>query len=319
MAEEFGAHPIVINLHPYTVKERMPSIKFLLERGQNPEVILTKGLFSLGSFNVSSQTQEEVEMIAAQYDNAIYLGTPLRQPGIPQVNMTTHHRLPAVRLPGDPEHGPADGVQPGARRPPALQAVPPGAVWRVSLMIGSVTAGNDAAVQSTGRARAHGWRESATTPICAVPSMARRRRRWGSRACCVLAHSPQGCYQLVDAAFGWQDADYTETLTLCTKLCEDEIVHGGEELLARTILEAQELNVPIMFVLTACGPEIVGDDIVAVCEEMSAQVSFPIVPIQCAGFRGDQNRGTDIALEAILKHLVPGDGDGPARSRARCA
>jgi len=140
----------------------------------------------------------------------------------------------------------------------------------------------------------------------------------GVTGCCVLAHSPQGCYQLVDAAFGWQDADYTETLTLCTKLCEDEIVHGGEELLARTILEAQELKAPILFVVTACGPEIVGDDIVAVCEDMSARVSFRIVPIQCAGFRGDQNRGTDIALEAILKHLVPGDGDGQKIPRSVC-
>ncbi len=94
MAQEFGAHPIIINFHPYTIKERMPSIKFLLQRGENPEVILTKGLFSLGSFNVSSETQEEVEMIAAQYDNAIYLGSPLRQPGIPQLNMTTQTGYP---------------------------------------------------------------------------------------------------------------------------------------------------------------------------------------------------------------------------------
>jgi nitrogenase molybdenum-iron protein alpha/beta subunit len=89
MAEEFGAHPVVINLHPYTVKERMPSIEFLIERGQNPEVVLTRGLFSLGSFSVSSETQDEVEDIAAQYDDAIYLGSPLRQPGVPQLNMTT--------------------------------------------------------------------------------------------------------------------------------------------------------------------------------------------------------------------------------------
>jgi nitrogenase molybdenum-iron protein alpha/beta subunit len=89
MAQEFGAHPVVINLHPYTVKERMPSIKFLLERGENPEVILTQGLFSLGSFNVSSETQVEVEGIARQYDDAIYLGSPLRQPGVPQMNLTT--------------------------------------------------------------------------------------------------------------------------------------------------------------------------------------------------------------------------------------
>ena len=130
----------------------------------------------------------------------------------------------------------------------------------------------------------------------------------GVTGCCVLAHSPQGCYMLVDAAFDWQDADYTETLILSTKLCEDEIVHGGEELLARTILEAQELEVPIMFVLSACGPEIIGDDIVAVCEDMRSQVNFKIVPIKCAGFRGDQNDGIDIALDAILKELVVDGG-----------
>jgi nitrogenase molybdenum-iron protein alpha/beta subunit len=130
----------------------------------------------------------------------------------------------------------------------------------------------------------------------------------GIRGCCVLSHSPQGCHQLVDAAFGWQNADYTETQTLCTKLCEDEIVHGGEEVLARTIVEARELDVPILFVLTACGPEIVGDDIVAVCEEMRSQVDFQLVPIPCAGFRGDQNHGIDLALEALLRYVASTDG-----------
>jgi nitrogenase molybdenum-iron protein alpha/beta subunit len=132
----------------------------------------------------------------------------------------------------------------------------------------------------------------------------------GITGCGVLSHSPQGCHQLVSAAFGWQDADYTETELLCTKLCEDEIVHGGEGLLARTILEARELDVPVLFVLTACGPEIVGDDIEAVCGELRDQVGFELVPVQCAGFRGDQNWGTDIALSAVVEHLVPAGGGG---------
>jgi nitrogenase molybdenum-iron protein alpha/beta subunit len=89
MAEEHGAHPVIINLHPYTIKERLPSIRFLLERGQNPEIILTEGLFALGSFTSSSATQREVAEIAASYSNALYLGTPSRQPGIPQINLTT--------------------------------------------------------------------------------------------------------------------------------------------------------------------------------------------------------------------------------------
>lgn len=140
----------------------------------------------------------------------------------------------------------------------------------------------------------------------------------GVRGCSVLAHSPQGCFQLVDTAFGWQDADYTETTTLCTKLCEDEIVYGGEELLARTIREAETLDISVMFVLTACGPEIVGDDIVAVCQEVAPEVPFQIVPIPCAGFRGDQNVGTDIALEAMMRALVPTDPVGEAIPKSVC-
>lgn len=126
----------------------------------------------------------------------------------------------------------------------------------------------------------------------------------GVSGCCVLAHSPQGCYLLAEAAFGWQSEDYTETEILCTKLCEDEIVYGGESALARTILEAGSLNVPIMFVLSACGPEIVGDNIIAVCEEMRPKVGFEIVPIECAGFRGSQYDGVDIALDALLRKLT---------------
>jgi len=94
MAEEFGGHPVVINLHPYTIKERMPSIKFLLKQGQNPDVILTKGLFSLGTFRSSWQTESELEAIARQYDNAVYLGSPLRQPGVPQINLSTQTGYP---------------------------------------------------------------------------------------------------------------------------------------------------------------------------------------------------------------------------------
>ncbi len=138
---------------------------------------------------------------------------------------------------------------------------------------------------------------------------------------CILAHSPQGCELLVGTAFSWQQADYIETKSLCTKLCEDEIVHGGEETLARTIEEAKAFDVPVVFVLTACGPEIVGDDIRAVCDEMADRVPFRLVPIECAGFRGSQYDGIDIALDAILSDVAgeassPDDfaaGDGPIR------
>ena len=120
----------------------------------------------------------------------------------------------------------------------------------------------------------------------------------------LLAHSPQGCEYLVNNAFASQECDYMETITLCTKLCVDEIVHGGEDILARTIREAKDLPISALFVISACGPEIVGDDIVAVCETLQPEVKFRLVPIPCAGFRGSQYDGIDIALDTIIKRLV---------------
>jgi nitrogenase molybdenum-iron protein alpha/beta subunit len=84
----------------------------------------------------------------------------------------------------------------------------------------------------------------------------------------------------------------------------DEIVHGGEDILARTIREAKDLPISALFVISACGPEIVGDDIVAVCEAMQPEVKFRLVPVPCAGFRGSQYDGIDIALDTIIKRLV---------------
>jgi len=125
----------------------------------------------------------------------------------------------------------------------------------------------------------------------------------------LLAHSPQGCEYLVNNAFASQECDYMETVTLCTKLCVDEIVHGGEDILARTIREAKDLPISALFVISACGPEIVGDDIVAVCETLQPEIKFRLVPIPCAGFRGSQYDGIDIALDTILKRLVKNGGE----------
>jgi len=104
MAEEFGAAPVVVNLHPYTVKERRPTIKFLLSEGQNPEIVLTRGLFRLGAFESSSETETEIEDLAAEVAargrRPIYFGVPSRMPGrgcpsgCPVVNLTNEVGTP---------------------------------------------------------------------------------------------------------------------------------------------------------------------------------------------------------------------------------
>lgn len=127
---------------------------------------------------------------------------------------------------------------------------------------------------------------------------------FGFEHACVIAHSPQGCQLSADVAFRWQQADYTVTEVLCSKLCEDEIVHGGEDTLRRTILDAKTYDVPLVFVVSACGPEIVGDNIEAVAEEMESIVDFEIIPVPAPGFLGSQYKGIDIALETLINRYV---------------
>jgi nitrogenase molybdenum-iron protein alpha/beta subunit len=148
--------------------------------------------------------------------------------------------------------------------------------------------------------------ESCTDPYLRCAFNGAALTALGVSGSALLAHSPQGCEYLVNAAFAAQECDYMETMTLCTKLCVDEIVHGGEDILARTIREVKGLKISALFVISACGPEIVGDDIVAVCESLQPEVKFRLVPIESAGFRGSQYDGIDIALDTMIKRLVDG-------------
>jgi nitrogenase molybdenum-iron protein alpha/beta subunit len=151
-------------------------------------------------------------------------------------------------------------------------------------------------------------RESCSDPYLRCAFHGAALTALGVSGSALLAHSPQGCEYLVNAAFALQECDYMETMTLCTKLCVDEIVHGGEDILARTIREAKGLPISTLFVVSACGPEIVGDDIAAVCESLQPEVNFRLVPVASPGFKGSLYDGIDIALGSILKQFVDGSG-----------
>jgi nitrogenase molybdenum-iron protein alpha/beta subunit len=72
----------------------MPSIKYLLETGLNPEVILTPGVFRLGSYSEMSETEEELEKVVQGYDNVIYFGSSDRYPPCTVVNLGLISRFP---------------------------------------------------------------------------------------------------------------------------------------------------------------------------------------------------------------------------------
>lgn len=94
MAGELGMEAVIFNMHPYTLRERKAAIQFLLEGGENPEIVLTKGAFEMGSYQVSKQTQDEMEAFINGSDDFVYFGSPRRFPGVPLVNLSTEIGYP---------------------------------------------------------------------------------------------------------------------------------------------------------------------------------------------------------------------------------
>jgi nitrogenase molybdenum-iron protein beta chain len=56
-----------------------------------------------------------------------------------------------------------------------------------------------------------------------------------------------------------------------------------------------------IIVLSGCASEIIGDDIEAVCADIAKRRGKKIIPIRCAGFHGNHNKGVDIALETLIR------------------
>jgi light-independent protochlorophyllide reductase B subunit len=153
---------------------------------------------------------------------------------------------------------------------------------------------------TTGHASTEGAEHGCLDPYLRCAFAGAGKTLAGVLDACLVLHSPQGCHGVIGDALGSQRVDFSEAHVVSSKLCETEIVYGGEERLKETIREAQSYGAPYLFVMSACGPEVVGDDIAAVCEAMTRECGVPVVPMECAGFRGNEHQGIDIALEKLL-------------------
>lgn len=124
----------------------------------------------------------------------------------------------------------------------------------------------------------------------------------GMRNTSIVVHSPQGCELTVGCAYSYLNIDYTQRFIACSRLCENEIVNGGENRLSETLeMVIDHYPNDNIVVLSACASEIIGDDIEAVCADVAGSRKKKIIPIRCAGFHGNHNKGVDIALETLIR------------------
>ena len=122
------------------------------------------------------------------------------------------------------------------------------------------------------------------------------------RACPVL-HSGPGCAQKLSDTTG-SSGYLSPQIFPCTSINEKDVVFGGVKKLETTIANALKvIDADLYVVLTGCIPEIVGDDVAEVVSRF-ADAEKPVVFAPTAGFKGNNYKGHEQVVEAIVTQYL---------------
>jgi nitrogenase molybdenum-cofactor synthesis protein NifE len=90
-----------------------------------------------------------------------------------------------------------------------------------------------------------------------------------------------------------------------------DVIQGGEKKLARALCQLIDRHQPkAAFVYSTCIVGVIGDDVEAVCRQVSALKGIPVLPVHSEGFRGTKRDGYRAACEALLKLVGTGSTEG---------
>ncbi|MCO5385698.1 MAG: nitrogenase iron-molybdenum cofactor biosynthesis protein NifE [Desulfosporosinus sp.] len=92
---------------------------------------------------------------------------------------------------------------------------------------------------------------------------------------------------------------------LTTDIMENDVIYGGEIKLKKSILEIAAKHDPkAIFVYATCVSSLIGDDVEKVCREAEAELTIPVIAVNCPGFLGDKNIGNRIAGEVLYDRVI---------------
>ncbi len=118
-----------------------------------------------------------------------------------------------------------------------------------------------------------------------------------------LVHGPAGC-----AAYTWDirgalsSGKQLHRMSFSTDLREKEVIYGGESKLRSALYELIDRFKPAAaFVYSTCIAGIIGDDVEAICREVSTRKALPVIPVESEGFKGTKKDGYLAACGALFK------------------
>jgi nitrogenase molybdenum-iron protein beta chain len=120
----------------------------------------------------------------------------------------------------------------------------------------------------------------------------------------VVVHSVTGC--LYGAVRPHIQSRLNDMRQLSSVVYETESVMGGGKKLGEAMRYALDNFKPsVLFVLSGCIPEIIGDDIVAAAEDVASAV--PVIPLRVPGFKDDYETGMLRAVEKLTDYMAPSE------------
>ncbi|MDR0817077.1 MAG: nitrogenase [Clostridiales Family XIII bacterium] len=132
----------------------------------------------------------------------------------------------------------------------------------------------------------------------------------------VIVHGAVGCGGAVHSQGAamrvaqWKNGDKNPKgiLWLSTNLNIRDIVNGGEAKLRQTILEADRRYRPdAIVVISTCVPEIIGDNIDGITDDLKDQTNAVLLPVHCEGFKTKiMATAYDAIFHSFLKNLIDG-------------
>ena len=130
-----------------------------------------------------------------------------------------------------------------------------------------------------------------------------------------VIHGPVGC-----ASYTWDirgslsSGPQLHRLSFTTDLKERDVVFGGEKKLYHALIELIDKHQPkAAFVFSTCIIGVIGDDVEAVCRQVTREKGIDVIPVMSEGFNGTKKDGYKIANEALAKLVGTDTNFKPAK------
>jgi nitrogenase molybdenum-iron protein alpha chain len=130
--------------------------------------------------------------------------------------------------------------------------------------------------------------------------------------CVIIIHAPIGCGSTLSsmapaAVKGKTRRGKTPVppVWLSTNLKESDVISGGERKLRETIVYAdREFHPEIIFVVSTCAPNIIGDDVEEVVKDVGRGTQAIVTAIHCPGFKSRVVASAyDSFYHSLLRHI----------------